>query len=311
MMQYNQTILVLCNVCGSDNTKPFRIGVDRLHGFEGRFQYVLCKNCGLVYMNPQIVPECISRFYPDDYAPHQAPAAVSRQQDAGAVPVPKPELTKMILDTLNSQSRVLDIGCGNGEFLDRVRQFCHCRVNGVDTSGNAVLCAKKQYGLDVFQGEILAVPFEEKSFNLITAWSCVEHMNNPAQAVKKMFALCKPGGYLFIKTPNYDSFAAKLFKDKWYHLDCPRHLYIFSPSTITALLEKCGFEVVNVCYEPSSKGWLGSLQYVFYGDNHHPATKNKLRRSSLAKAFVSPLSRLSAWLKKSDIMTVTARRKKP
>jgi SAM-dependent methyltransferase len=281
------------------------MAVDRLHGFEGQFQYVQCKSCGLVYMNPQITPECISRFYPDDYAPHQAGSAAPDKI------VRKPDLPETILDTLNSQSRVLDIGCGNGESLNRVRQFCHCRVNGVDTSGNAVLCAKKQYGLDVFQGEILAAPFEEKSFDLITAWSCIEHMNNPAQAVKKMFALCKPGGYLFIKTPNYDSFAAKLFKDKWYHLDCPRHLYIFSPSTITALLEKCGFEVVNVCYEPSSKGWLGSLQYVFYGDNHHPATKNKLRRSSLAKAFVSPLSRLSAWLKKSDIMNVTTRRKKP
>ncbi len=280
------------------------MGVDRLHGFEGQFQYVQCKNCGLVYMNPQIAPECISRFYPDDYAPHQAGSASTNKN------YKKPDLPKTILDTLNSQSSILDIGCGNGEFLNRVRQFCNCRVSGVDTSENAVLCAKKQYGLDVFHGEITSAPFEEKSFDLITAWSCIEHMNNPAQALKKMFALCKPGGYLFIKTPNYDSFAAKLFKDKWYHLDCPRHLYIFSPSAITTLLEKCGFDVVNVCHEQSSKGWLGSLQYVFYGDNCHPATKNKLRRSSLVKMFVSPLSRLSAWLKKADTMIVTARRNK-
>ena len=304
MTQGIKTSPALCNVCGGDNARPLWMAIDRLHGFEGQFQYVQCANCGLIYMNPQIAPESVSQFYPPDYAPHQAGSTSTSKN------VRKPDLPRMILDSLNHQSRVLDVGCGNGEFLDRVRQFCRCQVNGVDTSGNAVLCAKKQYGLDVFQGEILAAPFEEKSFDLITAWSCIEHMNNPAQAVKKMFALCKPGGFLFIKTPNYDSFAAKLFKDKWYHLDCPRHLYIFSPSTITALLEKCGFEMVNVCYEPSSKGWLGSLQYVFYGDNHHPATKNKLRRSSLAKAFVSPLSRLSAWLKKADTMMVTARRKK-
>ncbi|MGD0571587.1 MAG: class I SAM-dependent methyltransferase [Sedimentisphaerales bacterium] len=310
MTQNIRTIPVLCNICQRDNATPLWMAIDRLHGFEGQFQYVQCKSCGLVYMNPQIAPECISRFYPDDYAPHQAPVAVLQQQNAGAATVHKPDLPKMILDTLNSQSSVLDIGCGNGEFLNRMRQFCRCRVNGVDTSENAVLCAKKQYGLDVFHGEITAAPFEEKSFDLITAWSCIEHMNNPAQAVKKMFALCKPGGFLFFKTPNYDSFAVKLFKDKWYHLDCPRHLYIFSPAAITALLEKSGFDAVSVCYEPSSKGWLGSLQYVFYGDNYHPATKNKLRRSALAKAFVSPLSRLSAWLKKADTMMITARRKK-
>jgi len=304
MTQSIQTIPVLCNVCGSDNATPLRMAIDRLHGFEGQFQYVQCKSCGLVYMNPQIAPECISQFYPDDYAPHQASSASTSKN------VHKPDLPKMILDTLNSQSSVLDIGCGNGEFLNRVRQFCHCQVSGVDTSENAVLCAKKQYGLDVFRGEIMAAPFEEKFFDLITAWSCIEHMNNPARALKKMLALCKPGGYLFFKTPNYDRFAPKLFKDNWYHLDCPRHLYIFSPSTIAALLEKSGFEAVNVCYEQSSKGWLGSLQYVFYGDNYHPETKNKLRRSALTKAFVSPLSRLSAWLKKADTMMVTARRKK-
>ncbi len=305
MTQSTQTIPVLCNVCGNDNAAPLRMAIDRLHGFEGLFQYVQCKSCGLVYMNPQIAPECISQFYPDDYAPHQAGSASTGKT------AHKPDLPKMILDTLNSQSSVLDIGCGNGDFLNNVRHFCNCRVNGVDTSENAVLCAKKQYGLDIFRGEITSAPFEEKSFDLITAWSCIEHMNNPALAVKKMFSLCKPGGFLFLKTPNYDSFAAKLFKENWYHLDCPRHLYIFSPSTITALLEKSGFGAVNVCYEPSSKGWLGSLQYVFYGNNYHPATKNKLRRSALAKAFVSPLSRLSAWLKKADTIMVTARRKKP
>ncbi|MGB7581908.1 MAG: class I SAM-dependent methyltransferase [Sedimentisphaerales bacterium] len=304
MTQNIRTIPVLCNICQRDNATPLWMAIDRLHGFEGKFQYVQCKGCGLVYMNPQIAPERISQFYPDDYAPHQAGSASTGKN------VHKPDLPRMILDTLNSQSSVLDIGCGNGEFLNRVRQFCRCRVSGVDTSENAVLCAKKQCGLDVFRGEITAAPFEEKSFDLITAWSCIEHMNNPAQAVKKIFALCKPGGFLFIKTPNYDSFAAKLFKDKWYHLDCPRHLYIFSPAAITALLEKSGFEAVNVYHKPSSKGWLGSLQYVFYGDNYHPTTKNKLRRSALAKAFVSPLSRLSAWLKKADTMMITARRKK-
>jgi len=299
-----QTHLVTCNVCGNAAAKPRWMAIDRLHGFAGQFQYVQCADCGLVYMNPQIVPECVSRFYPADYAPHQAGSSA---QDRIA---PKPDLPRMILDTLNSQSRVLDVGCGNGDFLYQLQKFFSCRVSGVDISENAVLCAEKQYGLDVFQGDILSAPFEANTFDLITARSCIEHIPDPAGVLKKVFALCKPSGWLFIKTPNFDSFAAKLFKDKWYHLDCPRHLYIFSPSNITALLEKCGFEVVKISYETSSKGWLGSLQYVFYGDNYRPPTKNRIRRSALAKLFVSPISHLSAWLKKADTMMVTARRKK-
>jgi len=304
MTQKIQTSPVLCNVCGSYHLRPLWTAVDRLHGVEGRFQYVQCADCGLVYMNPQITPACISQFYPADYAPHQAHSAASDRM------TPKPNLPKMVLDTLDYQSRVLDVGCGNGSFLHQLRQFCRCRVNGVDISENAVLCARKQYGFEVFKGQIFTAPFEDNTFDLITAWSCIEHMSNPTEAMKKAAALCKPAGWLFIKTPNYDSFAAKLFKDKWYHLDCPRHLYIFSPSTITTLLEKCGFEVIKVCHEASSKGWMGSLQYVFYGNNYCPKTKNKLRHSSLAKSFVSLLPRLSAWLKRADIIIVIARRKK-
>jgi len=249
-------------------------------------------------MNPQIIPADIVQFYPADYAPHQA------QEKS----VSKPDLPKIILDTLNHNSRALDVGCGNGDFLNQLRQFCHCRVDGVDFSENAVLCAKKQYGLEIFKGDIFTGPFEQNSFDLITFRSCIEHIPNPAQALQKAFTLCKPSGRLFIKTPNYDSFPARFFKDKWYHLDCPRHLYLFAPSTITRLLEKCGFEVLRIGYETSSKGWLGSLQYFFYGNNYCPQTKNKLRRSSLTRFFVSPLSRLSAWLKKADTMTVIARR---
>ena len=52
------------------------------------------------------------------------------------------------------------------------------------------------------------------------------------------------------------------------------------------------------------------MQYVFYGKNFRPETKNKFRRSSLAKLLVLPLLHLSVWLKQADIMTVIARRKK-
>ena len=145
MTQGIKTSPALCNVCGGDNARPLWTAIDRLHGFEGQFQYVQCADCGMVYMNPQIAPECISQFYPDDYAPHQAGSTSTSKN------VHKPDLPGMILDSLNHQSRVLDVGCGNGEFLDRVRQFCHCRSMGsiplempssVQKNGMALMCSR-------------------------------------------------------------------------------------------------------------------------------------------------------------------------
>jgi SAM-dependent methyltransferase len=304
MINSISTNLILCNVCGCDLAKPLWVATDRLHGFEGQFQYVCCLDCGLIYMNPQVTPESISQFYPDDYAPHQAGHTGEKESRTKWV------LPKVILDSLNPDSRVLDVGCGNGDFLNKLRQFCHCQVYGLDFSQNAVNSAQKQFGIEVFHGDFLAAPYKPAIFDLVTLWSCIEHLHNPTAAIQKAFSLCKPGGWLFIKTPNHKSLAAKCFRDKWYHLDCPRHLFIFSPSTMKMLLKNCGFEKVKIGYELSSKGWLGSLQYVFYGDNFNQKTKNKIRRSSMAKMFVSPVSHLAAVLKYGDTMIITARRKK-
>ena len=300
-----RTSLVLCNLCGSDHFKTLFSARDRLYGLEGRFQYVRCDDCGLVYMNPQVIPDCISNIYPENYAPH---LVHSSGADKGSG---RPHLPKTILDTLTTDSNVLDVGCGNGDFLHQLQQHRPCRVSGLDISESASLLAKERYGIDVFCGDIISAPYKKKSFDLISLRSVIEHVPDPKMAMEKAFTLCKPSGLVFIKTPNCDSFGAKLFKDKWYPVDCPRHLYLFSPSTITALLEKCGFEVLKVQHKKSHAEWLGTMQYVFYGNNYRPETKNKFRRSSLAKLLVLPLLHLSVWLKQADIMTVIARRKKP
>jgi len=56
----------------SASAKPMFSADRRLYGLKGRFQYVRCDNCGLVYMNPQVIPDCISQIYPENYAQHQA-----------------------------------------------------------------------------------------------------------------------------------------------------------------------------------------------------------------------------------------------
>jgi len=60
-----------CMLCGSDNSKFLFHAQDEEHGIEGTFTYNKCKECGLVYMNPQITNEELAKYYPVDYAPHK------------------------------------------------------------------------------------------------------------------------------------------------------------------------------------------------------------------------------------------------
>ena len=293
-----------CDLCGNIENKFLFDGKDRLHGKEGNFSYVKCVKCGLVYMNPQIDLKELTGFYPNNYAPHQSKPSMPKQlKKNGRKKSPLPE---SVFRNLNKNSILLDVGCGNGHFLNETKQLTNCQTCGVDLSKTAVKMAKDSYDLDIFCGTITEAPFENNSFDLITAWSYLEHVPNPSEVLAKINDLLKQGGDCIISCPNFESINAKLFGDKWYHLDCPRHLYIYSPKTLTALLEKNGFAIKEIIHEKSSKGLLCSLQYYFYGDNVNGKHRDKIKRSSLIKAFASPLTRLFSILKKADTIIVHA-----
>ena len=298
-----ETREISCNLCGASEPRMLYEAIDRLHGFNGTFQYVRCSQCGLVYMNPQITFEAVAKYYPQDYAPHRAKIKS---------PLTKKEkwpVRKKNLDTITVHSRVLDAGCGSGGFLANLNARTRCRIYGFDISEKAIKTASEIKGIDVFRGTISEAPYEEEFFDVITARSYIEHVNDPFGVLQQMHRLLKPGGVLVLKTPNIDSFNASVFKDRWYHLDCPRHLFLFSPKTLTDLLKRAGFSVCAVDFDQSSKSMLASLQYVFYENNYEPRTKNCMRRSKAAKMLVSPLARLLCLMKKSDAITVYAEKK--
>ena len=221
-----RTHVVACNLCGSRNSTFLFNAKDRLHGMDGTYTYVQCKECGLVYMNPQVVPEDIKKLYPTDYAPY---SAVEKRTDS------KIGLKKRILKTpfitytlrklanvkivdsiyskLNEQSRILDVGCGKGAFLNSVKIDKGCQVHGVDISDSAVTQAKNSFGLDIFKGDITELPLPDAYFDIITAWWYLEHIYNPHISIQKISSLLKVDGYCIIGVPNFKSFNARIWPE--------------------------------------------------------------------------------------------------
>lgn len=302
IMDKVEFINIPCNLCGSTNNCLLFEGVDRLHGFYGQFKYVKCGDCGLVFMNPQISFEYIHKFYPQDYAPHNL-KYINDKTDL--------DIDSDILNTINADSKVLDIGCGNGQFLANLIKTTKCQGFGLDLSENAAKAAKaakKNYGINVFQGTVEDSPYSNGFFDVITAWSFIEHTNNPLAVLKKTHSLLRHNGYLILKTPNVKSLNASIFKDKWYHLDCPRHLFLFSPKTMNDMLISSGFNVIKLDFDKTSKGIRASLQYLFYKNNYNLLTKNKIRRSKIIKSLISPIAKFIWLIKKSDTMTIYAKK---
>jgi len=178
----------------------------------------------------------------------------------------------------------------------------------VDLSVAAVSAAKQVYGIDVFTGTVPEAPFADESFDVVTASHYLEHVPNPLEVLATIRRLLKPNGLCLIGTPNVASLNARIFRDCWFPLECPRHLYLYSPATIRRLLEKAGFAVDGIAFDPGTRGLLLSLRYRF-GDERIPLSRRRKPTGlRLLKALARPWAWAAARLRQSDIMVVCARK---
>jgi len=150
------------------------------------------------------------------------------------------------------------------------------------------------------------LPFSEGFFDLITGWWSLEHINNPNETLQQFSTLLKEKGYCIIAVPNFNSFNARFFKDNWFHLDAPRHLWIYTPSTIKKMLEKNGFSVKKIIYGRNPNGLFSSLQYFYHGS--FSVSKTVVMPPFLRKMLFVFIA-LTALLKISDGIIVCAQKK--
>ena len=140
--------------------------------------------------------------------------------------------------------KALDIGCGNAETLAYLKLF-GWQVAGVDFNEAAAIAAKKFYDIDVFTGKVEDAPFQKSSFDFVRMSHVIEHLPFVVETMRHIASLLKTDGVIYIETPNIEAFSFKHSREYWYPLECPRHLFLFSPKTLTEILEKCGIEVTK------------------------------------------------------------------
>jgi SAM-dependent methyltransferase len=139
------------------------------------------------------------------------------------------------------EARLLDVGSGEGEFLASM-QALDWSVEGIEPSGEAVSIARKR-GLAVVQGTLADVDLADASFDAITFRLVFEHLREPFAALQACRRALKPGGVLWIATPNLASEGHHLFGQHWIHLEPPRHPVIQTPDSARHLLARSGFDV--------------------------------------------------------------------
>ncbi|HQU15402.1 MAG TPA: class I SAM-dependent methyltransferase [Gammaproteobacteria bacterium] len=155
--------------------------------------------------------------------------------------------------------QLLDIGCGNGLMLSFARDM-GWSARGVELDSDAVAVARSR-GLDVKHGDIRVLAHEREAYDMITCSHVIEHVHDPLSLLSDIYRLLKPEGILWLQTPNIDSLGRKRFGPNWRGLEPPRHLVLFSSSSLKQALRNAGFV-------PSDAGECGLQVPLMYVASH-------------------------------------------
>ncbi|BDA80041.1 SAM-dependent methyltransferase [Leptospira kobayashii] len=148
------------------------------------------------------------------------------------------------------KGKLLDVGCGLGFFVKAVQESTSWEAHGYEISTRAVDFAKKENKLTtVHAGLVQDSGLQANSFDVITLWDVIEHIPKPHFLLTYLFTLLKPGGVLFLQTPNFPIQLAKArlkvtlrgMKPDVHYLEAKDHVNNYKMKTLAELGRQCGF----------------------------------------------------------------------
>jgi len=225
---------------------------DRKFFREDFFTIVECGQCGLGFVNPRPTLSEIQKYYPAKY--YQNPPTKSHERYLDRRFSAEADFLKP-LENGAGRKRLLDVGCGNGEFPRFMIE------RGWDVEGVEIAEASQPIAdFRVYTQEFDKIPVHEPCYDAVTAWAVMEHLHNPMAYFRKAGEVVKKGGLFVFLVQNFESVASR-------HLFCedvPRHLYFFTRGTVKTYLEKAGFALekeVNgrKIFKLAPYNWLGFM----------------------------------------------------
>ncbi len=224
--------------------------------------------CGLVFVTPEPSRERLRQAYTEEYySPWEGQAQARSRIWRGRL--------DSIAGRVTPPGKLLDVGCGTGDFLDLARQQ-GWEVTGTEYSEYAAARGQAR-GLRIAQGEVWEARFGGDTFDLVTCWHVIEHVTDPRQVVREMYRVLRPGGWLFLATPNVNDHifrsAYMMVKGRRPQLYEPHerelHLFHFSKNTLRSLVQSARFEVRDVGFDRHAASVLGKrlvdrLAYIWF-----------------------------------------------
>ena len=283
-----------CPICFCPDWEFFANTFDRiLNCPEQLWEIRRCLNCGFGWTVPSLDEEELAPHYPASYLGETAKTI--QEFLSGSLQRSRSwrrEVEKVqLVERRISSGRMLDVGCGDAKFLWALDPN-KWRRTGVDRDAKTLQTVGSQIpDLTLLQGSVFSDQLAEHSFDAITFWHVFEHLSRPREVMKRTHELLRPGGWVFISVPNFVSLQTRLFRQNWYALDAPRHLWHFGPASLEILLKENGLQVCeHTFFSPMAN--FHSLKYsmIYWSEARF--------RSRLPYYILKPLLLAFTWLER-------------
>lgn len=217
------------------------------------FEIYECSACGLLFTAP-VPPDTGPYYRSENYLSHNG-------NRKGLVPkiynmVKKVNIRSKFRLVANAFSAcrgnspgialasLMDIGCGMGDFLHYAKEK-GCKTAGIEPVREARMAAEAKLGEEIMTPDKLRhIP--DSSFDIVTLWHVLEHVNDLKTEIGHLQRIVKKNGIIVLALPNYRSFDAGFYKDKWAAYDVPRHLYHFSSTAIKGIFNGTSLRLMDI-----------------------------------------------------------------
>ena len=247
-----------CIVCGQPGLPLYEGLTDYLAGTPGSWRMARCADpaCGMLWLDPKPLAADLIKAYATYYthgrarsrdlsrlwlsAVNSACKQVCRLAEMGsALGRQRRELRTMYIGS-GSPGRLLEVGCGSGRFLNRMRK-AGWAVEGIDFDPVAAARVEKRFGIPVAVGSLPELGYPEGEYDVVAMSQVIEHVADPVALLKECRRVLRPGGRLVLSTPNARSLAHRLHGRHWRGLEPPRHQHVFTPAALARCARDCGF----------------------------------------------------------------------
>lgn len=215
-----------------------------------RVTIVRCHGCGLVQQDDYAasLARLNSSFDTVDAYYERRTAVAGPKREANHKPRDRTaDIRQEIVRRIGPNARLLDVGCGNGEFISALRQL-GIDVVGVEPDLVRAGFGRKHLGLEIVSSAYREAIFPSGHFDAITFIQTLEHMENPLEALVQARRHLKSGGLLVVDVPSFNNL--RVIAYSLTHLQrlvlrdfIPSHSYYFTRHTLSRLVKKAGFDV--------------------------------------------------------------------